>query len=316
MSAQTTSSTSPNQRPVAAPEARPLAAPEALLQRLDWQVLQRLDGRLQGDYRTAFLGDGLDVADLREYQADDDVRRIDWNVTARMNTPFVRQYDEDRDLTAWFLVDRTASMQFGHGGRNKEHVATELVASLAQMLSHRGNRVGALLWNNAVEQLIEPKSGRTQVLRLARHLLASPQPTPTQEPLAALLHAGAGIARRRSLVFVISDFLSDPGWDVALRRLATRHEVVAIRVIDPQEVELPNAGLVVVQDAETGEQMTVDTANPKFRARFAEAAAAREHMIAAASIRAGVDLFAVSTSDDLARALLSMVAKRKGRQRR
>lgn len=308
MSARTTSST--------ASEARPLATPEALLRRLDWEVLQRLDGRLQGDYRTAFLGDGLDVADLRDYQADDDVRRIDWNVTARMDTPFVRQYDEDRDLTAWFLVDRTLSMQFGHGGRTKEQVANELVTSLARLLSHRGNRVGAVLWNNAVEQLIEPKSGRTQVLRLARHLLATPNATPDQIPLTGLLHAGAGVLRRRSLVFVISDFLSEPGWDVALRRLATRHEVVAIRVVDPQEIELPNAGLVVVQDAETGEQMTVDTANPKFRKRFAEASAEREQRIAAASVRAGVDLFEISTDDDLARSLLSMVAKRKERHRR
>ncbi len=324
MSARTTSSTTPEARSLATPEARSLATPEArslatpeaLLRRLDWQVLQRLDGRLQGDYRTAFLGDGLDVADLRDYQADDDVRRIDWNVTARMDTPFVRQYDEDRDLTAWFLVDRTASMRFGHGGRTKEDVANELVTSLARLLSHRGNRVGAVLWNNAVEQLIEPKSGRIQVLRVARHLLASPQPSAEQMPLTGLLHAGAGVARRRSLVFVISDFLSEPGWDVALRRLATRHEVVAIRVVDPQEIELPNAGLVVVQDAETGEQMTVDTGNPKFRQRFADASAEREKRIAAASVRAGVDLFAISTDDDLARSLLTMVATRKERHRR
>ena len=324
MSAPTTSSTTPEvrppatpeTRPLATPEARPLATPEALLRRLDWRVLQRLDGRLQGDYRTAFLGDGLDVADLREYQADDDVRRIDWNVTARMDSPFVRQYDEDRDLTAWFLIDRTTSMQFGHGARTKEHVANELTVALSQLLANRGNRVGALLWNNAIEQMIEPKSGRIQVLRLARHLLATPQPTTTQLPLSELLHAGIGVARRRSLVFVVSDFLSDPGWDVALRRLATRHEVVAIRVVDPQEIELPNAGIVVVQDAETGEQMTVDTGNPKFRQRFAEASAQREAAIADASTRAGVDLFEISTADDVARSLLNMVAKRNERQRR
>lgn len=300
MSAQTTSSTTP----------------ESLLQRLDWEVLRRLDGRLQGDHRTAFLGEGLDVADLRDYQPDDDIRRIDWNVTARMDTPYVRQYDEDRDLTAWFLVDRSASMQFGHGDRTKETVVAELVTALARVLSNRGNRVGAVLWNNAIERTIQPRTGRPQVLQLARHLLTPPTDAGAQTSLAGLLQAGSALARRRSMVFVVSDFLSEPGWDVAMRRLATRHDVVAIRVVDPQEVELPNAGLVVVQDAETGEQMTVDTANPRFRQRFAEAAEARESAISTAATKAAIDLFTISTDDDLARALLTMVARRKERRRR
>lgn len=306
MSARTTFSTTPESRPT----------PEALLQRLDWEVLQRLDGRLQGDYRTAFLGDGLDVADLRDYQPDDDIRRIDWNVTARMDSPYVRQYDEDRDLTAWFLVDRTASMQFGHGGRTKEAVVAELVTALAQVLSNRGNRVGAVLWNNAVEETIQPLTGKPQVLRLARQLLAPPSESGTETSLAGLCEAGDNLARRRSMVFVVSDFVSEPGWEVAMRRLATRHDVAAIRVVDPQEIELPNAGLVVVQDAETGEQMTVDTANPRFRARFAEAAAVREQQIAATAKKAGIDLFTISTADDVARSLLAMVSRRQQRRRR
>jgi len=308
VSARTTSSTKP--------EGRPAATPEALLQRLDWEVLRKLDGRLQGDYRTTFLGDGLDVADLRDYQPDDDVRRIDWNVTARMDTPFVRQYDEDRDLTAWFLIDRSASMQFGHGGRTKADVATELVTALARVLSNRGNRVGAVLWNDAVEETMQPRTGRPQVLRLARQLLTPPIGAGVQTSLAGLLEAAAQIARRKSMVFVVSDFVSEPGWDVGLRRLATRHDVVAIRVLDPQEIELPNAGLVVVQDSETGEQMTVDTANPRFRQRFLDAAEERETAIAAEAARAGVGLFTITTADDLARSLLAIVATRKGRRRR
>lgn len=295
--------------------ARP-ATPEAFLQQLDWEVLQRLDGRLQGDYRTRFLGDGLDVADLRDYQPDDDVRRIDWNVTARMNTPHVRQYDEDRDLSAWFLIDRSASMHFGHDDRTKDIVASEVVVALARILTNRGNRVGAMLWNDSVEALVEPRTGRTTVLRLAKLLLESPSRAGVPTTLAPMLTAAAGIIQRRSLVFVVSDFLSDPGWDVALRRLATRHDIVAIRIVDPQEEALPNAGLVVVQDAETGEQMTVDTANPRFRQRFIDAAEEREATIAATAARAGVDLFDISTSDDLARSLLAMVEKRKQRVRR
>ena len=309
MSAQTPFLAKPDQR-----------APEALLQRLDWQILRRLEGQLQGDYRTVFLGEGLDVSDLRDYQPDDDVRRIDWNVTARMNTPFVRQYEEDRDVTAWFLVDRSLSMQFGHGERNKETVVAELTVALSRLLSNRGNRVGAMLWSNALDALLEPRTGRPQVLRLAKNLLTPAPSAPNSQAstttLTDLIAAANGIARRQSLAFVISDFVSAPGWDLELRRLAVRHEVIAIRVTDPQEQSLPNAGLVVVQDAETGEQMTVDTSNQKFRERFEEAASEREAGIADAAVRAGVDLFEISTEDDLARKLLEMVAHRKARRSR
>lgn len=290
--------------------------PESLLHRLDWRVLRRLDGQLQGDNRTSHLGAGLDVADLREYQADDDVRRIDWNVTARMDTPFVRQYDEDRDLTAWFLVDRSASMQFGHTDRSKEVVVAELVTALARLFSNRGNRVGTILWNNAVEAMIEPRSGRTHVLRIARHLLNPPKETGTQTSLTGLLRTAAGLARRRSLIIVISDFLSEPGWETSLRQLATRHEVLVIRVVDPQEIEIPDAGLVVVQDAETGQQLTVDTSNAEFRRRFVEAAQAREAALAEASARAGIDFFTISTQDDLTRALIGMAAHRQKQRHR
>lgn len=290
--------------------------PEALLHRLDWRVLRRLDGHLQGDHRTNFLGAGLDVADLREYQPDDDVRRIDWNVTARMNEPYVRQYDEDRDLTVWFLVDRSPSMQFGHDERSKEIVVAELVTALSRLFTNRGNRVGSVLWNNAVEAMIEPRSGRTQVLRIARQLLRPPAAVGQQTSLTGLLRTAAGLARRRSLIIVVSDFLSEPGWETSLRHLATRHEVIAIRLVDPQEVDIPNAGLVVVQDAETGQQLTVDTSDPKFRRRFAEAAGAREAELAASAARSGVDLFVLSTEDDLTRALLRMAAHREKQRRR
>jgi len=290
--------------------------PESLLHRLDWRVLRRLDGHLQGDHGTNLFGAGLDVADLREYQPDDDVRRIDWNVTARMDEPFVRQYDEDRDLTVWFLVDRSPSMQFGHNERSKEVVVAELVTALSRLFTNRGNRIGSVLWNNAVEAMIEPRSGRTQVLRIARQLLRSPADVRAQTSLTNLLTIAAGLARRRSLIFVVSDFLSEPGWETSLRHLATRHEVIAIRVVDPQEVEIPDAGLVVVQDAETGRQITVDTSNSKFRQRFAEAAAEREAELASAAARSGVDLFVVSTQDDLTRALLGMAAHRNKQRRR
>ena len=290
--------------------------PEELLHRLDWRVLRRLEGHLQGDHRTKQLGDGLDVADMREYQPDDDVRRIDWNVTARMDTLHVRQYEADRDLTAWFLIDRSASMQFGHTDRSKEVVVAELVTALARLLTHRGNRVGAVLWNNRVEVMAQPRSGRTQVLRIARHLLRPATDVGEQTSLSGLLRVAAGLARRRSLLVLVSDFLTEPGWETDLRQLGSRHDVVAIRLVDPQEVELPDAGLVVVQDSETGEQITVDTSDPRFRQRFAEASLERERLISDAAKRAGVDFHTVSTSDDLTRAILAIVAHRTKRQRR
>ncbi len=248
--------------------------PELILQRLDWRVIRRLDGLMQGDFRTLFYGAGVDFADLREYQPGDDVRRIDWNVTARMDAPFVRQYVSDRELTAWLLLDRSHSMQFGASDRPKDLVLTEFVATLARLLTRGGNRVGAILFNNAVERVVEPRSGRNQVLRIARHLLDPPATTGTTTDLAILLRAAMNSIKRRSLVFVISDFISEPGWHRSLTLLARRHEVVAIRLWDPREVELPDAGVIVVEDAETGGQLFVDTSDPAFRRRFRDAARA------------------------------------------
>ena len=303
--------------PATTPRAGPPA--EALLRRLDWTVVRRLHGLLQGDHRSGALGDGLDVSDLRQYQTDDDVRRIDWNVTARMSEPFVRQYDEDRDVTAWFLVDRSGSMQFGHSERSKEVIAAEMITALARILTLGGNRVGAVLWNRGKTEIIQPKNGREHVLRIADSVMrpmGDDEPTESDDAsLENLLNAGAVAARRRALIFVVSDFLAGSGWETSMRRLNTRHEVIGIRVVDSQESTLPDAGLVVVQDAETGEQMTVDTGDVAFRERFHAAAAAREAALKATATRAGIDLFPISTEDDLSTSLLRMAATRKERSR-
>ncbi len=299
--------------------SRTLTPPEALLRRIDWEIVGRLHGRLQGDYRSGALGDGLDVADLREYQVDDDVRRIDWNVTARMSEPFVRQYDEDREVTAWFVIDRSASMKFGHSERTKEVVAAEVVAALARIFTFGGNRVGAVLWNNGATQVISPRADRTHLLHLISQLITDPASGDEVAPgadLSDLIFAGSAAARRRSMVFVVSDFLAAPGWETAMRRLAARHEVVAIRIVDDQEQVLPNAGFVVVQDAETGEQMMIDTSDRKFRDRFAEASREREAGLRQGALRSGVELFPISTEADLTKELVAMAAIRKERARR
>jgi uncharacterized protein (DUF58 family) len=288
--------------------------PESVLRRLEWQVIRRLDGRLQGDYRTLFRGVGIDFADLRDYEPGDDVRHIDWNVTARMDTPYVRTYLEDRELTAWLLLDRSPSMGFGPTDRSKEQVLIELASTIARLLTRSGNRVGAILYNNAVERTIPPRTGRHQVLRLMHHLLRPAVSTGTATDLTGLVRAGAGTIRRRSVVVIISDFISEPGWERQLALLGQRHELVAIRLFDPRELELPDAGLIVVEDAETGELLSVDTSDPEFRRRFREVAEAREAELRAAAVRAGVDLHEVSTQDDLVRALVRIVELRRRRR--
>jgi len=209
-------------------------SPEKVLQRLDWTVIRRLDGLLQGDYRTLFRGFGLDLAGLREYQFGDDIRNIDWNVTARVQTPYVREYVEDRDVTAWFLLDLSPSVDFGTIRTLKRNLLVDFVAVLARVLTRFGNRVGAILYTDCVEKVVPARSGRLQVLRLIDDLRG--QLRPRRSPvtnLAALLESGLRTFRRRSLVFVISDFISAPGWDRPLGALAQRHEVLAIRLYDP-----------------------------------------------------------------------------------
>src|SRR5215213_1410788 len=255
--------------------------PDRLLRRLEWRVIRRLDGQLQGAYRTLLRGAGIDVRDLREYEPGDDVRHIDWNVTARLDVPHVRTFLEDRELTAWLLLDRSPSMGFGPTERPKEAVLIEVATALARVLTRGGNRVGAILYNNTVERLVPPGNGRNQVLRLAHYLLKPAAPSTTTTDLAVLIRAGAGVARRRSLIFIVSDFISEPGWERGMLQLTERHEVIAIRLTDPRELELPDAGVIVVEDAETGELLSVDTSDPAFRRRFHEAAAAREADLAA-----------------------------------
>jgi uncharacterized protein (DUF58 family) len=289
--------------------------PEGLLRRLEWRVVRRLDGRLQGDYRTLFRGTGVDFTDLREYAPGDDLRHIDWNVTARMDTPYVREYVEDREVTAWLLLDRSASMGFGPVHRQKSLVLAEVATTLAHVLARGGNRVGAVLLDGGL-QTIPPGHGRNQVLRISQALLRPPTPSTRHDvtDLGVLLRAGSGLARRRSLVVVVSDFITQPGWERHLSLLTRRHDVVAISVSDPRESELPSVGMVYVEDAETGEQIFVDTDDPAFQKRLRAAADARQAAVHAAVRKAGVDLFTVATDEDLVRALARVAELRRRRR--
>jgi uncharacterized protein (DUF58 family) len=316
------------------------------LGRLEWTVLRRLDGLRQGDRLSRRRGQGLDFADLREYQPHDDVRHIDWNVTARLGQPHVREFLEERDMAVWFLLDLSASMDWGSAQdpgaatdgaqgapRSKQAAATELVALLARLFSRGGHRVGALLYRQDVEQVLPPRSGRAQVLTLLTHLQkpapAGPRrrqlPTPALEGvgaeaadrpatfvarlmqrlrgrrpqalpaestrLADLLGAAERQIRARSSVVLVSDFLSQPGWEAPLGRLALRHDVVVVHLTDPLERQLPDAGWLVLQDAESGESLQVDCGDPALRERYAHLARQRQEALEEHWRRCGVDSF-------------------------
>jgi len=289
--------------------------PERILQRLDWQVIRRLDGLLQGDYRSLFYGFELDFADLREYQPEDDIRYIDWNVTARMNSPYVRQYVEDREITAWFLLDLSPSVDFGTVHNQKRTMLIDFTATIARLLTRHGNRVGAMFYGRRIEHTIPPRGGRLQVLRLVNDLLRAPRlPQAPFTNLAELLYGAMGAIKKRSLVLIVSDFISQPGWEKPLALLNQRHEVLAVRLWDPSELELPDIGLIVMEDAETGEQMYVDTHDRQFRQRFRQAAVQREAALEAAFKKAGVDVLSLSTGDDLVRAIVRFATLRQQRR--
>jgi uncharacterized protein (DUF58 family) len=289
------------------------STPDRLLHQLEWRVLRRLDGQLQGGYRTVRRGSGLDFAGLRPYVESDDARHIDWNVTARLDEPQVREFNEDRELTAWLVLDRSASMVVGVPGRGKQEVLTELALVLARLLGRSGNRVGAVLYDTGAARIVPPGTGRGQALRIGQELHRPPDSrAAATTDLAAMLDAVASLARR-CLVVVISDFIGTGDWERPLMRLAHRNEVVALRVVDRTDDALPEVGLIVVEDAETGEQVLVDSGDPWFRARFRDGVDEREAALRSGMRRAGVPLHRIDTDTDLVDALLAVVAQTRRR---
>jgi uncharacterized protein (DUF58 family) len=288
-------------------------APDRLLHHLEWRVVRRLDGRLQGGYRTVRRGSGLDFAGLRPYLETDDARHIDWNVTARLDEPQVREFNEDRELTAWLVLDRSASMVVGGPGRGKQDVLAELALVLARLLGRSGNRVGAVLYDTGAARIVPPGSGRNHALRIGRELERTPDSrAAATTDLAAMLDSVGSLARR-NLVVVISDFIGTGEWERPLIRLAHQNEVVALRVVDRADDALPEVGLIMVEDAETGEQILVDSGDPWFRAKFAEGVDEREVALSSGMKRAGVPLHRVATDSDLVEVLIGVVAETRRR---
>lgn len=293
------------------------ASAEAIMKRLDWHVVRRLDGLLQGDYHSLFMGHGLDLAEVREYQPQDDVRYMDWNVTARMNEPYVRQYLEDREITAWLLLDLSPSVDFGTARMRKRDIVLDFAGVMARIMTRHGNKVGAVFFSGGIDEVLPPRGGHVQALRLIHQLVRADRHTsPGATDLTAILDRAGQTLRRRSLVFLVSDFISSPGWEVALGRLSRRHEVLAVWLRDPREEDIPDIGPVVFEDVETGEQLYVETNSRAFRERFRSLVHERRLRIERAFARHGIDVLNLSTDGDILHDIARFASLRRQAKRR
>ena len=299
------------------PPARRTEDAETLLKRLDWHVVRRLDGMLQGDYRSLFAGHGYDLAEVREYQPEDDVRYMDWNVTARMGEPYVRQYIEDREITAWLLLDLSPSVDFGTANSRKSDLVIDFAGVISRLLTRHGNKVGAILFSNSVDEVLPARGGQMQTLRII-HQLVRPDRARHEgvTDLTHILDRAGQTLRRRSLVFVVSDFISEEGWETPLARLAQRHEVLAVWLTDPREEEIPPIGPLFLQDSETGQQVYVDTDDPGFQRRFTALVTERRERIERAFARHGVDALRLSTDGNMVQEIAHFAHLRRETRRR
>jgi uncharacterized protein (DUF58 family) len=290
---------------------------ESTLRRLELDVFRRLDGLLQGDHLGLVPAPGSEAGESREYTAGDDVRRMDWAVTARTTIPHVRDTIADRELETWVVVDRSASLDFGTAQFEKRDLALAMVAAVGFLTSRVGNRVGALVLGNDKMSVVPARGGREAMLALLHQIDAMPRAEQARAPsddLQAALRRVAKLARKRGLVVVISDFLSDADWQPALRALAVRHDVLAVEILDPREVELPPVGLVTLVDTETGRRVEVQTASPRIRERYAEAAARQRARIANEIRISGAEHVVLRTDRDWLLDLARFVSTRKRRR--
>jgi uncharacterized protein (DUF58 family) len=293
----------------------PPISPEVLRQVKGIELRTRglVSSLFAGEYRSVFRGQGMEFAEVRAYQDGDDFRSIDWNVTARLNSPFVKTFTEERELTLMLVVDQSGSTRFGDR-RTKAGLAVEVASVLALAAAYQHDRVGALLFADTVERVIPPAKGRKHAMRVIRDLVAF-SPTGRRTNLAASLQYAAALLWHRSIVVVLSDFLAQD-WEQPLRRLAAKHEVVAITVDDPREHELPDAGWIEFEDAESGRRLLVDSGNRAVRSRVSALAERRGVDRARALASAGVDQVSLNTGTDYAIPLRRAFALRARRLRR
>ena len=265
-----------------------------------------------GEYHTAFKGKGMAFSEVREYQRGDDVRSIDWNVTARYNTPFVKIFDEEREMTVMLLIDVSASGNFGTQKQFKRELATELSAILAFSAIKNNDKVGVIFFTNKVEQFIPPKKGKSHILRIIREVLAF-QPTGKGTDIAGALEYFNSVIKKRSICFILSDFMSKK-FDKPLKIASKKHDLVALRIHDTRENTLPNIGLVPMQDAETEEMIFVDTSSKKVRDDFAINRFENTEKLKKLFPANGVDLIDINTGADYVKPLITFFKTRGSRR--
>ena len=266
-----------------------------------------------GSYHTVFKGRGIEFSEVREYVPGDDVRSIDWNVTARMSHPFVKQYHEERERSVVFVVDRSASMEFGSSARRLKWVAAETTALLALSAAANQDKAGLLLFSDQLEKWVPPRKGRSHILRIVREVLFHESES-TGTRISEALDRVNRTLRRRSLVFLISDFLRDTAYSDSLLLASRKHEVIPLVLIDPREEELPSVGLVYNVDPETGRRWMIDTSSARVREEFRAKAAARRQSRVAAFRRAGVEGVEIRLDQDTVAPLAAYFRKRERRR--
>ena len=271
-----------------------------------------VDNVLAGEYESVFKGRGMEFEEVREYQIGDEIRTIDWNVTAKMGKPFVKRFVEERELTIVFLVDLSASGSFGSTGQTKNDVAAELCALLAFSAVKNNDKVGLIVFTDTIEMFIPPKKGTTHVLRLIRELLSF-TPRQAQTDIAQGLDYLSRVTSRRGVVFLISDFIAS-GFEKQMQLAAKRHDLIAISLRDPREVWMPNVGLLELEDAETGEIVVVDTGSKDVRRAYEQSAAADSRDLNRLLASMGIDRIDVLTNADYVRSIVRFFGTRERRR--
>ena len=265
-----------------------------------------------GEYHTAFKGKGMAFSEVREYQPGDDIRSIDWNVTARYNSPFVKVFEEEREMTVMLLIDVSASGNFGTQEQFKRELATELAAILAFSAIKNNDKVGVIFFTDKVEQFIPPKKGKSHILRIIREVLAF-EPTGKGTDISGALEYFSAVIKKRSICFILSDFMSNE-FDRPLKIASKKHDLVALRIHDTREDTLPNVGLVPMQDAETEKMLIVDTSSKKVRDNFAKNRAQATEKLRKLLPASGVDLIDITTGKDYVKPLINFF-KTRGKRR-
>jgi uncharacterized protein (DUF58 family) len=291
--------------------------PDALLRALDLTIGRRVGGLLTGDYRSTLLGEGTELAQVRPYVPGvDDVRRIDWNVTARTGEPHVRVQLAERVLVTWLVLDTSPSMHFGTAERRKADVAEGVAIAIGHVATRRGNRLGVVTFGGRTQQQLPPRQGRLGLIGLLGALREEVDDGDRvgATSLGEALHRTGSLARQRAVVVVVSDFRGPTDWHRPLLDVAGRHEFVAVEIRDPREQELPNAGVLWLVDPETGRQIRADTRSERLRARFAAAAAEERREVARRLASAGARHVVLSTSGDWLRSLATFLRRGGGRR--